>query len=547
MLRGSMSIFTTSDFTPAEAEWIRSHATNLTVAFDAGWLAGNPFSTPGDYEGLDQDILRLVEQRSGLKFRVLPLASREAVAAAEDQGQVDLRPALRSTLSRQSRWRFTQPYAQVPVVLLVRRSFRGSLDWQLMARLRIAVGHGYALDEFLAESYPALPLQPTRSDLDALLDLSVGDLDVVIIDLPTASRLIEKEGIADLRIAGRVAPGYDLRMAVRRELPELQGILEKALASIDATERHAVMERWLRFEPDPFYRTRVFWLWTGGAAAAALACLGAVLLWNRTLRRRVNQATAELARAHAGLERRVEERTRELADANRLLACEVQERRRAERAVLDISSAERKRIGRDLHDSLGQELAGISCLAETLGSRLEAGADPEAGRAARRIAELVSGAVGHARHIVRGLMPVEVVQDGLRHALQTLARETSARHGVDCRCEVHEPSPVYNNDVATNLYRIAQEAIANAIRHGGARRITVRLAAREGGGTLTVEDDGRGMPPAAAQDAPGMGLRTMRYRADLCGGGLSLEPGSGSGTRVVCTFSDTAETAAEPE
>jgi signal transduction histidine kinase len=104
---------------------------------------------------------------------------------------------------------------------------------------------------------------------------------------------------------------------------------------------------------------------------------------------------------------------------------------------------------------------------------------------------------------------------------------------------------VHDNDVATNLYRIAQEAINNAIRHGGARALKLRLSADGQRGCLEVEDDGRGMPAPEAPSA-GMGLRIMRYRADMCGGELHITARPGGGVLIRCTFRDHAPDSAGP-
>jgi signal transduction histidine kinase len=340
-------------------------------------------------------------------------------------------------------------------------------------------------------------------------------------------------------------------MACRRDMPLLRDILQRGLNHITEAEHNVLREKWLHLEREPFYLNRVFWMWVSIATAVVLGLFAVVLIWNKTLKRKVARTTLELrvelserkraeerlAEAHAQLEKRVEERTHELAEANQQLECEVAERREAENAVLRISSAERKRIGRDLHDSLGQELAGIACLGEMLSKRLE-GEQHKDSATAGQISTLIEESIVHAKFIVRGLMPVEIVREGLTHALHRLATETGKVSKVDCRFECVEPSHVYDNDVATNLYRIAQEAITNALKHGGADTITLRLHVADLAGELTIEDNGSGLP--ATGELQGMGLRTMRYRSEMCGGALKIDSVPGKGTTVCCTFADHA-------
>ena len=546
---------TTNEFSPAvlseeEWAWLTSRSNILVVGVDPSWPVSDPDLDPKARSGMEMDFARRVAEKVGASLRIYPADNWPSVLAAAQRGDVDFLAALRRTPDKENAWLFTEPYMDIPVVILVKKTRSESLTTDEMRHLRLAVGHKYAVDEFVATVYPMLTVTPIKSDLDGILDLSVGDLDVLIMDLATASQFIEQHNITNLRIAGRIGPHYEFSMACGRGQAMAFSIVSKGLASIDESDRKAIRDKWLRFQEQPFYRNRLFWLWVGGGGGCVLGVLLIVLLWNAALKHRVEQTTralvqelaerrraeAELSRAHAELELRVRDRTAELAEANHRLEREVAERRQAEREVLEISSHERKRIGRDLHDSLGQQLAGVSLLSEALAQRV---ADAQASEAAtaRKISALINDSIAHAKYIVRGLMPVEIVQEGLRHALKRLAEETARISAVSCSFDSDGPSPVYDNDVATNLYRIAQEAIANAVKHGKARRLALRLTADGRGGQLEVIDDGCGLPhPPLATS--GMGLRIMRYRAEMCGGDLQIANRSEGGVCVRCTFLD---------
>ncbi|PYK58608.1 MAG: histidine kinase [Verrucomicrobia bacterium] len=213
---------------------------------------------------------------------------------------------------------------------------------------------------------------------------------------------------------------------------------------------------------------------------------------------------------------------------------DISDRKRLEREVLQISDLEQRRIGQDLHDGLCQQLAGIELMSEVLEQNLSRKSKTEAAQAAK-IAEGVRAAIGDTRMLARGLSPVDVESNGLMSALQELASNTEKLFHVACRFECPQPVLVRDHASATHLYRIAQEAINNAIKHGKAREITVRLTARSNQANLTVTDDGRGFVVKPEQTS-GMGLRIMKYRAGMIGATLEIRRANGRGMLVACMF-----------
>jgi two-component system, LuxR family, sensor kinase FixL len=172
-------------------------------------------------------------------------------------------------------------------------------------------------------------------------------------------------------------------------------------------------------------------------------------------------------------------------------------------------------------------------LTSTLVKRLRDQKSPLADMAARLVASLgQAGADAHA--LARGLLPVQVEADGLMVALAGLAQRTGDMQGVACAFECAAPVPVASNSIATHLFRIAQEAVHNAIKHGHARHIALTLTSSDGV-TLTVYDDGVGIPPEGRRTAGG-GLRIMAYRARVIGAALAVEPAPTGGTLVRCAL-----------
>jgi PAS domain S-box-containing protein len=210
------------------------------------------------------------------------------------------------------------------------------------------------------------------------------------------------------------------------------------------------------------------------------------------------------------------------------------ERKRLEDEVLKISQWEKQRIGHDLHDALGQQLTGIAYLSKDLESDLTDESSAHVAKAAR-LGFLLRTAIELVRRVVRGLTPVEMDEGGLPAGLSRLANEAQTTMGIECRFDNGVKTPIRNLEAASHLYHIAQEALTNAVRHGGARNVTIRLFEDGSQGELVVEDDGTGLLPCDGQQ-DGSGLKIMRYRVNRVGGKLSLTSNGKAGLAVHCTF-----------
>jgi signal transduction histidine kinase len=216
----------------------------------------------------------------------------------------------------------------------------------------------------------------------------------------------------------------------------------------------------------------------------------------------------------------------------RLVEAEAQAKR-LEKELLEISDREQRRIGQDLHDGLGQQLTAIELMCETLRSDLES-ASPEAQKQADQICQFLRQAVGHTRALAHGLAPFKVDTGGLRATLLELAQTTSAIRRIKCRLDCSAPVTVQDGEAATHLYRIAQEAVNNAVRHSRASEVVIKLSSQNGKLRLEVSDNGKGLPRSGGAEA-GMGLQIMKHRATVIGADLQLESRPGKGVSVICT------------
>jgi len=213
---------------------------------------------------------------------------------------------------------------------------------------------------------------------------------------------------------------------------------------------------------------------------------------------------------------------------------DITESKRLEKAILEISAREEHRIGQDLHDGLGQHLTGIAFMSKVLEQKLADKSDAEAAEAGK-IVRLVNQAIHKTRELSRGLLPVASDARGLMSALEQYTSEVQDLFGLSCRFECDMPVLVDQEAVANHLYRIAQEAVNNAIKHGGGRDILVKLSAEGGNIALSIRDNGVGLPENV-RASKGMGLHIMNYRAKTIGATLQVQRCPDGGTVVTCSL-----------
>lgn len=213
---------------------------------------------------------------------------------------------------------------------------------------------------------------------------------------------------------------------------------------------------------------------------------------------------------------------------------DVTEQRKLESEVIRVAEQEHIRIGHDLHDGVGQTLTGIGSLVEALAEGLEG----EKKQDALRIHELVKTAITETRRLSHGLSPASVKNRGLARGLMLIAETVKENFRRKCDCHIDEPTPAVSQESEIHLFRIAQEAINNAIRHGGATKMRISLRRKSATqGIMEIGDNGRGFPAGkAGVQNEGIGLRVMEHRAHLINGNLTIQASKGRGVRVLCQF-----------
>jgi PAS domain S-box-containing protein len=213
---------------------------------------------------------------------------------------------------------------------------------------------------------------------------------------------------------------------------------------------------------------------------------------------------------------------------------DITERKRLEREILEISNREQRRIGHDLHDGVCQQLVGISYLTETVAERLLEKGSQEA-EEVERISRLLSTAISQTYGVARGLFPVRLAENGLVSALEEMVANAGQLFHTQCRFVCEAAPESIDNALALHLYYIAQEAVANAAKHGKAEWIQVSLRAAQDRYALSIEDNGAGFATGDSS-RPGMGLRIMQYRVRVIGAALEIRSQPGQGTTITCLF-----------
>jgi signal transduction histidine kinase len=255
----------------------------------------------------------------------------------------------------------------------------------------------------------------------------------------------------------------------------------------------------------------VLGFWNVGMAFASFALFAGMLSKLRTLVRE--------------LDRRVLERTAALQR-------EVAERQRLDQEIAQVADRERHRLGQELHDSLGQHLTGTALAAQVLKEKLALRSASETTEA-EKLVRYVEQGIDLTRNLARGFFSPELDADGLTVALHGLAENVTERFGIDCVFEGEESIRVPDSAIATQLYRIAQEAVANSVKHAAAQRITIRLGMTPSELLLAISDDGIGFPDRLPR-SEGLGLQLMRHGASLAGASFDVRRNGQRGTLITC-------------
>ncbi len=278
--------------TQADLDWISAHPV-ITVAPDPDFPPIEYYDENGEYQGLAADYLALIEQETGIEFRVVRCASWDEVLVKARAREVDALPAAAQTPQRSEYLLFSDPHIVLKGVILARQQVEGTLTLEELRGMRVAVVRGYVWQEFITRDHPDISLDLVEDLPTGLRKVSLGIDDAMVATLPVAIYHIEKEGITNLRVAGETGYSTRLSFASRSDWPQLHTIVQGALARIPQSEKDAILSNWIHLKTEGNTSAHTLWLIVGIILVLAAIALW-VIGWNVTLKRQVARKTEAL-------------------------------------------------------------------------------------------------------------------------------------------------------------------------------------------------------------------------------------------------------------
>ena len=317
LLLGSTAAYCGSDslLTPEEQIWFNENQTRIVLAFEDNYAPFSFLDANKQPAGLTHDYMELVEAKLGVKFHrnVFP-SLNELLAKVRGNEHLFIVNALTNTPQRAKYIAFTDPYIEIPNVIIVQNNRAGKLKEISLSGSQVSLVKSYAVTEYLTSKNLNFVPNLVPDDLTALLDVSFGRSDAAVIDLATASYVISQKGITNLRVAGETSFSNRLAMGTLKSEPILQGILQKGLNAITAAERNKIHDKWILSSKKDIFSDWRFWAVVGGSFCVICLLIIGSFFWNKMLRRQVALRTSELAKEQEAL-RKSESRHRGMVES----------------------------------------------------------------------------------------------------------------------------------------------------------------------------------------------------------------------------------------
>ena len=275
-----------------EKQWIEEYNGKIRIGITV--IPPQVLYTSNKYEGLSIDYIKLMEQKLGCQFVLVPYTTWNDVIESAKKRRIDMIFAAQQTPERLHYLMFSAPYIVLPNMIIVRKDTKGGNDLKQMQGWSVATSEGSAVHEYLKNNFTNLVLDPVPDELTGLMQVSLGETDAMVVEISRASYYIEKQGIMNLRIAGEADLVYQLRFAVRNDWPKLCNILDKGLSMITPEERREISRRWIIIEEKRVFVWKIFCISLTIVLGVIVLAIVASFAWTKTLRRMVKYDTAQL-------------------------------------------------------------------------------------------------------------------------------------------------------------------------------------------------------------------------------------------------------------
>jgi PAS domain S-box-containing protein len=287
---------TTRDFlTSEERQWLKAHEGKITLAVERNYPPYSYVDSDGNIYGLSIDYIQLLEKKIGFKFNRRIINTLDEILQKARGGEVDIVNAVTRTPNRLEYLFFTSPYISVESVIIVRHGQEKPSIMETLTGKKVSMGKGYGVSEYVSRENPEVIIDPVPDDFEALKRVSFNQSDAAILDLGSASYLIERHGITNLHLAGDAGFTYDLSIACRKDYPELFILMQKAVRHISEGEIARIKRKWIRLGGGWTLAGRAFLISAGAIIGGLLLIAAGAVIWNRILHRKVSMRTAELA------------------------------------------------------------------------------------------------------------------------------------------------------------------------------------------------------------------------------------------------------------
>lgn len=304
------------NLTTEEKEFLGKHKNDLRVVADPSYAPIEFIDKDGVYKGAATDYMELIQNKLNIKVKRIFCNSWEELIRFVKEGKTDIVQTINPTEERKNYLLFTQSFIEVNNVILMKKGRKGDVTLDELNGKKVGYVKNYSIEEYIKLNHPNILLEPFPDILSALRSLAFNHCDAVVTDLIVALYYIEEEGITNLKVAGTTDYPYTFSIGVRKDMPLLRNILDKALKSISNEQKKAINNKWFIYQGEVFSISNTNWFIIIGVFSSIFLIIVLMIYWNKILRKRIIERTKELENYKNELEEKIHNRTAELLIKN---------------------------------------------------------------------------------------------------------------------------------------------------------------------------------------------------------------------------------------